>query len=97
MPGNLDELLVKIKDELDSEQMDDSQILDLFQELRAEIKLVLLDQQIDEENKARKLDEVLKLLNSYEAEALKQKELIQEGLKKLTKGRRSMKEYKENT
>ncbi|WP_289117313.1 hypothetical protein [uncultured Idiomarina sp.] len=97
MPGNLDELLIEIKDELDSEQMDDSHVLELFQELRAEIKLVVSNQQIDEENKARKLDEVLKLLNSYEAEALKQKELIQEGLKKLTKGRRSMKEYKENT
>ncbi|MGM0906007.1 MAG: hypothetical protein ACQEVQ_05710 [Pseudomonadota bacterium] len=97
MVSSLDELLKKIKDELGSERIDESHLNGLFEELRSQTESIILDSNLREEEKAKKLNDISMLLREYEKEALKQKELIQGALKKLTKGRRSMKEYRENT
>lgn len=97
MSESLDQLLLSIKDELDAEQMDKAHIEELFQKLRNKVEEVLLDDSNTTEEKGKKLNIVSELLAQYEDQARQQKTLIQEGLKKLSKGRRSLKEYQENT
>lgn len=94
---SFDELLTKIKTELDSEHMDESHVDLLFHKLRQNIELFVSENQFDVNVKREKLSEVSTLLSKYEREALEQRETIQEGLKKLNKGRHSLKEYNKNT
>jgi siroheme synthase (precorrin-2 oxidase/ferrochelatase) len=97
MSESLDQLLVLVKEELDAEEMDKVRIEELFKELRNKIENVLTDDSSSVEAKKTKLSMVNELLGHYEAEARKQRALIQDCLKKLFKGRRSLKEYQENT
>ena len=97
MSESLDQVLVLIQEELDAEEMDKARIEELFKELPNKIENVLADDSSLVEEKETKLNMVSELLGQYETEARKQKALIQDGLKKLSKGRRSLKEYKENT
>lgn len=97
MSESLHQQLALIKEELDAERMDEAHIEALFLKLRKQVEDVLSGGAHSPEEKAKELRAVSDVLNLYEKEAKQQKSLIQEGLKKLTKGRRSMKEYKENT
>jgi len=97
MSQSLEQLLVLIKGELDTEQMDQANIERLFLKLRKRVDEVLSDSESTSEEKGKKLSAVSDILSSYEKEANQQKAVIQEGLKKLTKGRRSVKEYQDNT
>lgn len=97
MSESLDQLLALIKDELDTEQMDQAHVERLFLKLRKRIDEVLSDNKSTSEDKGKKLSAVSDVLSRYEKEANQQKAVIQDGLKKLTKGRRSLKEYQDNT
>lgn len=97
MSESLDQVLVLIKEELDAEQMDKTHIEELFQKLRDKIESVLADKSNSVEEKETKLSMVSELLTQYEEQAKQQRRVIQDGLKKLSKGRRSLKEYQENT
>ncbi|MDV6316971.1 hypothetical protein [Idiomarina sp. HP20-50] len=97
MSESLDQLLALIKDELDTEQMDQAHVERLFLKLRKRIDEVLSDNESTSEDKGKKLSAVSDVLSRYEKEANQQKAIIQDGLKKLTKGRRSLKEYQDNT
>ncbi|HAS22861.1 hypothetical protein V6D52_03250 [Idiomarina loihiensis] len=96
MTPQLKLLLERIKDELDSEQMDESHVDVLFHKLRESVESEMSKSDTSEAEKADVLTEVGTLLRQYEKEAQSQKERIQNGLKKLSKGRRSMKEYNKN-
>lgn len=97
MSESLDQVLVLIKEELDAEEMDKTHIEELFQKLRDKIESVLADKSNSVEEKEAKLSMVSELLTQYEEQAKQQRTVIQDGLKKLSKGRRSLKEYQENT
>lgn len=97
MSESLDQVLALIKEELDAEEMDKAHIEELFQKLRDMIESVLADKSNSVEEKETKLSMVSELLAQYEEQARQQRTLIQDGLKKLSKGRRSLKEYQENT
>lgn len=97
MTPHLKLLLERIKDELDSEQMDESHVDVLFHKLRESVESEMSKSDTSETEKADILTEVSTLLRQYEKEAQSQKERIKNGLKKLSKGRRSMKEYRRNS
>lgn len=97
MSESFDQLLALIKDELDAEQMNKTHVEELFLKLRKRVDEVLSDSASTAEEKGKKLGAVSDVLNHYEKEAKQQKTVIQDGLKKLTRGRRSLKEYQENT
>ncbi len=97
MSESLDQVLVLIKEELDAGEMDKTHIEELFQKLRDKVESVFADESKSVEEKETKLSMVSELLTQYEEQARQQRALIQDGLKKLSKGRRSLKEYQENT
>lgn len=96
MHSELNHHLESIKHHLEAEDVDSSAIEQSFSELRKSIAAVVTDRQLNTAEKAQLINYAQQQLEKFEAQAKEQKQVIHDGIKKIAKGRRSLKSYKEN-
>lgn len=95
LPERLQQYLSALAEQLDADTSDEQASAEILQHIQSEVGEQLASDELTDQEKAQLIEAVQNAITDLQHHAQSQRQSIDEGLKKLSKGRKSVSRYKQ--